>query len=78
MRILNYDPMNARVGIMLLDVIEGERERKRGEIQRRGKWREGKKGETSFLLVEVSPPGGCLDTSEGYLYNPIFEPVPRW
>lgn len=27
MRILNYDPMNARVGIMLLDVIEGERER---------------------------------------------------
>lgn len=27
MRILNYDPMNARVGIMLLDVIEGERKR---------------------------------------------------
>lgn len=28
MRILNYDPMNARVGIMLLDVIEGEGERR--------------------------------------------------
>lgn len=62
-----------------VDVIEGEKERdKKGRGGKEGK-KERKKGETWFPLVEVSPPlGGCLDTSEGYLYNPIFEPVPRW
>lgn len=56
MRILNYDPMNARVGIMLVDVIEGEGERrdtKKREVEGRKE-----RGDLVFSSLKFHHPGG--------------------